>query len=77
MALGREGAVWFGEQSRGRETGGIGVNDLGGALGIGLSCTVLEELDKIERACAQRSAALEEEEMFVGTLGQEERPVPV
>ncbi|CAM9564149.1 unnamed protein product [Ectocarpus sp. 6 AP-2014] len=46
-----------------------------GALGIGLSSAVLEELDNIERACSQRSSALKEEEQFLETLGQTESPV--
>lgn len=46
-----------------------------GALGIGLSSAVLEELDNIERACSQRSSALKEEEQFLDTLGQAESPV--
>lgn len=46
-----------------------------GALGIGLSREVLEELDNIERACSQRSSALKEEEQFLDTLGQTESPV--
>lgn len=46
-----------------------------GALGIGLSSAVLEELDNIERACSQRSSALKEEEKFLETLGQTESPV--
>lgn len=58
----------------GRETG----RDAGlGALGIGMSSTVLEELDKIEKACSQRSSALKEEEPFVESLGKVESPVAV
>lgn len=48
-----------------------------GALGVGLSSTVMEELDKIERACSQRCSALKEEEPFVDTLGRDESPVAV
>lgn len=57
------------------ETGEFGV----GALGVGLSSTVMEELDEIERACSQRCSALKEEEPFVGTLslGKDESPVAV
>lgn len=45
-----------------------------GALGVGLSSTVMEQLDKIERACSQRRSALKEEEPFVDTLGKDESP---
>lgn len=48
-----------------------------GAWGIGLSSTVMEELDRIERACSQRGSALKEEEPFVDTLGRDESPVAV
>lgn len=49
-----------------------------GALGIGMSSTVLEELDKIEKAYSQRSSALKEEELFVDSLGKQvESPVAV
>lgn len=82
--LGHQGAEGFGQQERGREIGGIGINGLGTgihgvgeALGTSLSNTVLEELDKIEKACTQRSAGLAEAEIFVGTLGQEEGSVAV
>ncbi len=54
--------------------GGAGAHGLA-ALGVGLSGTVLEELDKIERACSQRSSALKEEEPFVETLGRLDSPV--
>lgn len=69
--------VGLGQHNGGR--GGMGI----GALGVGLSCTVMEELDKIERACSQRCSALKEEEPFVGTLGMgmgmgvDESPVAV
>lgn len=48
-----------------------------GELGVGMSSTVLEELDKIEKACSQRSSALKEEQQFVDSLGRAESPVAV
>ncbi|CAN0223461.1 unnamed protein product [Pylaiella littoralis] len=58
-------------------SGGVaGRHDLG-ALGIGMSSTVLEELDKIEQECSKRSSALKDEEPFVNTLGRAESPVAV
>eukprot|EP00903_Cladosiphon_okamuranus_P008996 g8606.t1 len=47
-----------------------------GAVHVGLSSTVMEELDNIERACSQRCSALkEEEEPFVDTLGKDRESV--
>lgn len=46
-----------------------------GDLGCGMSRSVLEELEEIERACLQRSSALQEEESFVETLGKADSSV--
>ncbi|CAB1113789.1 unnamed protein product [Ectocarpus sp. CCAP 1310/34] len=69
----REIDAMIGQQVVGGISGAEG-HDLG-ALGIGLSSAVLEELDKIERACSQRSLALKEEEQFLETIGRTKSPV--
>ena len=80
----RDGAGGWDVGQLGRELAGqrgvSGGSEAGGghglvAMGVGLSGTVLEELDKIERACSQRSSALKEEEPFVETLGRLDSPV--
>ncbi|CAM9661664.1 unnamed protein product [Scytosiphon promiscuus] len=75
VGLGQHVTESFGHRVRGQESGGVGVDGLGEALGNGLSSTVIEELEKIEKACTQRSAALEEADVFVGTIGHEEGSV--
>lgn len=62
--LGHRGSGWM-------DYCGIGVS------GCGMSSSVLEELEVIERACAQRSTALKQDEEFVDTLGQPDSPVAV
>lgn len=52
-------------------TRGLGLE----TLGVGMSTTIMEEFDMIERACLQRTSALKEEEPFVDALGRGESPV--